>query len=157
MQKNVATQQRNLYIALQQINLFPIFQLRGDVMTDYTQNMDKFFAQTENWMKPVINANKVTVSNFEKFVDFQMKAWQKDVYLGMNQLKAAAEVDSPKAFQSYLNKQVEVAGAVRQQMLNDFKALTEMSTHFKDDFTKLTENNVQEIKEAVSKASSKAA
>jgi phasin family protein len=108
-------------------------------------------------MKPVINANKVTVSNFEKFVDFQMKAWQKYVDLGMNQLKAAAEVDSPKAFQSYLNKQVEVAGAVRQQMLNDFKALTEMSTHFKDDFTKLTENNVQEIKEAVSKASSKAA
>jgi phasin family protein len=126
-------------------------------MTDYTQTMDKFFAQSENWMKPVINANKVTVSNFEKFVDFQMKAWQKYVDMGMDQLKTAAEVDSPKAFQSYLNKQVEVASAVRQQMLSDFKELTEMSTHFKDDFTKLTENNVQEIKEAVSKASNKAA
>ena len=77
--------------------------------------------------------------------------------MGMKQLKAAVEVDSPKAFQSYMSKQVEVASAVRQQMLNDFKELTEMGTHFKDDFTKLTENNVQEIKEAVNKASNKAA
>jgi phasin family protein len=119
--------------------------------------MDKFFAQSENWVKPMVNANKLAVGNFEKFVDFQMKAWQKYVDLGMNQLKAAVEVDSPKAFQSYMSKQVEVASAVRQQMLNDFKELTEMGTHFKDDFTKLTENNVQEIKEAVNKASHKAA
>jgi phasin family protein len=126
-------------------------------MTDYTETMDKVFAQTETWMKPVVTANKVAVNNFEKLVDFQMKAWQKYVDLSMNQLKAAAEIDSPKAFQAYMGQQMETAGKFRQHMMDDFKALSEMGTDFKDDFTKLTENNIQKIKETATKTAQKAA
>lgn len=125
-------------------------------MTDYTETLDKVYAQSETWMKPVVNANKIAVTNFEKIVGFQMQAWQKYVDMGIGQMKAAAEIDSPKALQNYMGKQMEAANTVRQHMMDDFKALTEMGNGIKDDFTKLTENSVQEMKEAVNKTTKKA-
>lgn len=126
-------------------------------MTNYTEAFDKVFAQTETWMKPMVSANQMAVTNFEKIVSFQMKALQKYVDMGLDQMKAAAEVDSPKAFQAYMGKQMETANTVRQHMMDDFKALTEMGNDIKEDYTKLAENSVQDMKEAVNKTTKKAA
>ena len=125
-------------------------------MTDYTETLDKVYAQSETWMKPMANANKIAITNFEKLVSFQMQSWQKYVDMGLGQMKAAAEIDSPKALQTYMGKQMETANTVREHLMDDFKTLSEMGNGIKDDLTKLTENNVQEIKEAVSKTTKKA-
>lgn len=123
-------------------------------MSNYTEILDKALAQSETYVEPLVRANKLAVANVERVIELQLKALQKYVDLGIAQLKAAAEIDSPKALQAYFGKQIEVANTFRQQLLDDVKAWTELSTDLKDEFTKLAEDNVKEFKAAAAKATS---
>ena len=86
-------------------------------MTAYNETFEKVYAQAGGFIEPVVKTNKLAVANFEKLVDFQFKAMQKYVDFGLAQMKAAAEVDSPKAWQAYVGQQVEAANTVRQLVL----------------------------------------
>lgn len=123
----------------------------------YDELFNKSFANAEQLVQPVIKANKLAVTNLEKLVSFQMSAMQTYVDMGMEQLKAAAEVNSPQSFQSFWSKQVELSNVLRQKVLDDTKALVDLGNGMKDEFTKLAEDNVKEISQAAPKAASKAA
>lgn len=118
----------------------------------YDELFTKTFANAENLIEPMVKANKLAVTNLEKLVNFQMNAVQAYVDLGLDQLKAAAEVNSPQSFQSFWSKQVEASNVLRQKLLDDTKALVDLSNGFKDEFTKLAEDNVKEIAKAAPKA-----
>lgn len=122
----------------------------------YDEIFNKSFANAEQLVQPMVKANKLAVTNFEKLVSFQMNAMQTYVDMGLEQLKAAAEVNSPQSFQSFWSKQVEMSNVLRQKVLDDTKALVDLSNGMKDEFTKLAEDNVQEISQAAPKAASKA-
>ncbi len=122
----------------------------------YDEMFSKTFANTENLVEPMIKANKLAVINLEKLVSFQMTALQSYVDLGLEQIKAAAEVNSPQTLQAFWSKQVEVANVLRQKMLDDTKALVDLGNGMKDEITKLAEDNVKEISKVVPKAASKA-
>lgn len=123
----------------------------------YDEIFNKSFANTDQLVEPVVKANKLAVTNFEKLVSFQMNAMQTYVDMGLEQLKAAAEVNSPQTFQSFWSKQVEMSNVLRQKVLDDTKALVDLGNGMKDEFTKLAEDNVKEISQAAPKAASKAA
>ena len=118
----------------------------------YEEMFTKNFTQVENFIEPVLKANKLAVTNFEKLVNFQMSAWQSYMDLGIEQLKAAAEVNSPQTLQAFMSKQIETGNVLRQKMLDDTKALVDLGNGFKDDFTKLAEANVKEFAKAAPKA-----
>lgn len=123
----------------------------------YDEIFNKSFANADQLVEPVVKANKLAVTNFEKLVSFQMNAMQTYVDMGLEQLKAAAEVNSPQTFQSFWSKQVEMSNVLRQKVLDDTKALVDLGNGMKDEFTKLAEDNVKEISQAAPKAASKAA
>ena len=118
----------------------------------YEEIFSKNFAQIETFVEPVIKANKVAVTNLEKLVNFQMSAMQAYVDMGLDQLRAVAEINSPQTLQAFMSKQVEASNVLRQKVLDDTKALVDLSNGFKDDFTKLAEANVKEFVKATPKA-----
>ncbi|MDX1606093.1 MAG: phasin family protein [Candidatus Competibacterales bacterium] len=119
----------------------------------YDELFSKSFANAENLVEPMVKANKLAVSNLEKLVNFQLGAMQSYMDMGMEQLRAAAEVNSPQSLQAFWSKQVETANVLRQKMLDDTKALVDMGNGMKDEFTKLAEDNVQEFSKAAPKVS----
>ena len=123
----------------------------------YEEIFTKNFAQVETFIEPVLKANKLAVTNFEKLVNFQMSAFQSYMDLGLEQLKAAAEVNSPQTLQAFMSKQVETGNVLRQKVLDDTKALVDLGNGFKDEFTKLAEANVKEFVKAAPKAPTKKA
>ena len=123
----------------------------------YEEIFNKSFVNADQLVEPVVKANKLAVTNFEKLVSFQMNAMQAYVDMGLEQLKAAAEVNSPQTLQSFWSKQVEMSNVLRQKLLDDGKALVDLSNGMKDEFTKLAEDNVKEISKAVPKTAGKTA
>ena len=99
-------------------------------MINYTDSLEKMFAQSGTWLAPAAKANQTAVTHFEKMVDLQMKTFEKYVGIGMDQLKAAAAIDSPKALQEYVSNQVEVANSVRQHVMEDTQALLQLGVDF---------------------------
>ncbi|MCB1715678.1 MAG: phasin family protein [Candidatus Competibacteraceae bacterium] len=123
----------------------------------YEEMFTKNFAQAENFIEPIVKANKVALTNLEKLINFQMSAMQSYVDLGMEQLRAASEINGPQALQTYMSKQVETSNVLRQKLLDDTKALVDLGNGFKDEFAKLAEDNVKELVKAVPKAPAKKA
>lgn len=113
--------------------------------------------QTQSYVAPVVKANKLAVTNLEKLVSFQFEAAQSYVDLGIRQLKAAAEVSNPQDLQSFFGSQVEFLNVLRQKLLDDTKAIADLSAGFKAEFDKLAEENVTELTEKATKVTRAAA
>ncbi len=115
--------------------------------------MNNLFAtaieQTQPFLTPVAKANKLVVANLEKVVTLQMDALHTYVDLGLKQLKAAAEISGPEGLKDFYASQLEVAGVVRQQVMDDVKALTELGADVKAQCDTLTEENVTELTQKV--------
>ena len=114
----------------------------------YDEMFNKTFANVNTLVEPAVKANKLALANFEKLVNFQMTSMQAYVDMGMNQLRAVSEIDSPKAAQAYMGKQMEATNALRQRMVDDTQALFELGNGFKDEMTKMAESNVSQFSQA---------
>ena len=111
---------------------------------------DAIFANVSDvFVVPTVKTNKLAVDHLEKLIAFQMSALQSYVDIGVGQLKAAAEVSSPEDAQDFFKKQLEVSAKLRQKVLDDLKALTDLGNGFRDDYTKLAKENVNEVKSKV--------
>ena len=86
---------------------------------------------------PLIKANKLWVTDLEKLIKFQLKMVQSHMEIGLNQLKAATEIENVKSLQSFLSGQLDAANVLRQKLMDDAKALVDLSTSFKADFDAL--------------------
>lgn len=123
----------------------------------YDEMFSKTFVNTETMLEPVMKANKMAVTNVEKLVNFNMSAMQSYVDMSLEQLRAAAEINSPQTLQAFWSKQIETANVVRQKMLDDTKALVDLGNGMKDEFAKLAEDNVKELSKTAPKAPQQAA
>jgi phasin family protein len=94
---------------------------------------------------PLVKANKLVVAEVEKLVNFQMGAARYYTEMMLNQMKAAAEVNDMKSLQAFLQGQTEVANVMRQRVMEDVKALTEMGNGIKADFDELAKDSVVEL------------
>ena len=55
----------------------------------------KMSEQYQNFLAPVIKANKLSATNLEALVNFQMNALQSYVDMAMNRMKSAADISDP--------------------------------------------------------------
>ncbi len=96
-----------------------------------------YVAKLGTYTAPAVKANKLFVASLEKLVELQLAALHTYTDLGLAQLKAAVEVSDADSLKAYLRGQVETASVVRQKLLDDAKALAELSVGYKAEFDKL--------------------
>lgn len=109
-----------------------------DVLTNFT----KMSAQYQNFLGPMIKANKLSAANLEMLVNFQMSTLQSYVDMAMARMKAAAEISDPASFQAFISSQAETIASLNQKFMDDTKALADLMGKFKAEFDKLAQESL---------------
>ncbi|CDH47232.1 MAG: phasin family protein [Candidatus Competibacteraceae bacterium] len=104
--------------------------------------MTKMSEQYQNFLAPVMKANKLSAANLESLVTFQMGALQAYVDMAISRMKAAAEINDPASMQSFMSSQSEAIASLQQKLLDDTKTLGELAARFKADFDKLIQESL---------------
>jgi len=119
------------------------------------EQLSDLFKQSQSFLTPLVKTNRLAVANFEKLVAFQMNTLQSYMDFSIDRLKAAAEVDSPERLQEFLTGQFEAVAVLGQKLLDDSKALAELSTELSDEFSQQAEKNINEVTDKTGKAADK--
>lgn len=94
--------------------------------------------------EPLVKTNKLLVQNMEKMMVFQMNALKSYLDIGLNQMKAAAEITDVKSFQDFCKRQTEIAQTVQQKLMSDAKAMSDLATRFKVEMDNLTKATLED-------------
>ena len=105
----------------------------------------KMSEQYQNFLAPVIKANKLSATNLEALVNFQMNALQSYVDMAMTRMKSAADISDPASLQAFLTSQSESISSLHQKFMDDAKALADLTTRFKAEFDKLVQDSLASI------------
>lgn len=124
--KNVALHNFLCYIALQH-NLKPLHE----ELIMYEDVLSKMFANPQAMPNMLSNTSQLLASNMEKLTTLQMNAWQSYLELGMEQVRSAAQATDAKGLQEFCASQAEAANSVRQRLMDDAKAMTDLGVDFK--------------------------
>lgn len=104
--------------------------------------LTKVSEQYQNFLNPVIKANKLSAANLEALVNFQMNALQAYIDLAMSRMKAAADISDPGSLQAFLTSQAESIANLQQKFMDDTKALGDLTARFKTEFDKLVQESL---------------
>jgi phasin family protein len=101
--------------------------------------------QLEAVIAPVVEFNKLVLSNAEAAFNLQMASIQAYTQMGLKNLSAGFEVKNPEDFKAYAENQKAVAQEVTAQVTADVKALGEMNAKFIESAKSLAEQNVNNV------------
>lgn len=104
--------------------------------------LTKISEQYQNFLNPVVKANKLSAANLEALVNFQMNALQSYIDLAMDRMKTAANISDPASMQTFLTSQAEAIASLHQKFLGDTKALADLIAGFKAEFDKLIQDTL---------------
>ncbi|HRF62152.1 MAG TPA: phasin family protein [Candidatus Competibacter sp.] len=104
--------------------------------------LTKISEQYQNFLNPVVKANKLSAANLEALVNFQMNALQSYIDLAMDRMKTAASISDPASMQTFLTSQAEAIASLHQKFLGDTKALADLIAGFKAEFDKLIQDTL---------------
>lgn len=121
----------------------------------FAEMISKVIEPNQAFLAPLVNTNKLVVNHLEKVLDLQMNALQFYMDIGVDRLKAAAEVDDWGSLQDFLAGQFEVAVTMAQKMMDDTKTLVELGTDFQAEFDKQVKKS--ELTDKTAKATQQAA
>ena len=91
----------------------------------------------------IVKANQLAVAHVEKLVGLQFAALQYYADLGFDRLKSAAKVSNSKEWQEFLSDQTQVIGHVNQRVVEDAKALYELSKTARLDYESLVKDVIE--------------
>lgn len=94
---------------------------------------------------PLVKVNQLFAENLEKMLIFQMNALKSYLDIGLNQMRAAAEITDVQSFQDFCKRQAQIAQTVQYKMLNDMKALSDMNARFKVDMDTLNQATLKDV------------
>lgn len=106
------------------------------------ETLTKISEQYQNFLGPVIKANKLSAVNLEALVNFQMSALQSYVDMAMSRMKTAADISDPASLQAFLTSQAEAISSLQQKFMDDTKTLADLMTRFKTEFEKLVRESL---------------
>ncbi len=104
--------------------------------------LTKISEQYQNFLNPVVKANKLSAANLEALVNFQMNALQSYIDLAMDRMKTAASINDPASMQTFLTSQAEAIASLHQKFLGDTKALADLIAGFQAEFDKLIQDTL---------------
>lgn len=94
--------------------------------------------------EPVLKANRLFIENVEKMLIFQMNSLKTYFDIGINQLRAAAEITDLESLQDFCKRQAEIAQTVQSKLLNDARVMANMAARFKIEMDNLTQATLEE-------------
>jgi len=94
--------------------------------------------------EPVLKANRLFIENLEKMLIFQMNSLKTYFDIGINQLRAAAEITDLESLQDFCKRQAEIAQTVQTKLLNDARVMANMAARFKNEMDHLTQATLEE-------------
>lgn len=94
--------------------------------------------------EPLVQANKLLIENIEKVLLFQMNALKSYFDIGVNQLRAAAEITDLQSLQDFCKRQAEIAQTLQCKLMNDVRILSAMAAGFRAEIESLTRNTLEQ-------------
>lgn len=95
-------------------------------------------------LEPWVKTNRALAVNIEKIVAFQMNALKSYWDIQLNQMRAAAEITDIASLRDFYKRQAEIVKMLRQKMLNDTAALSDMAARFKAELDELAQDALEE-------------
>jgi phasin family protein len=93
---------------------------------------------------PVVKTNQLLVENMEKMMVFQMNALKSYLDIGLNQMRAAAEITDLQSLQDFGKRQAEIAKTVQHKLMSDTKAMSDMAARFKTEMDGLAKTTLED-------------
>ena len=92
---------------------------------------------TKNIITPLNNLNRTAIENLSKIAELQFSTAKYLADIGINQLKAAAEIDNLDSARSFATNSLELARQVNKKLLDDSQKLFSLSSGFKGEIQNL--------------------
>ena len=82
-------------------------------------------------MAPISGLNKTAIDNLAKVAELQFSTAKYLADVGVNQLKAVADVDNLESARSFATKSIELAGQINKKLLEDSQKYFSLGAEFK--------------------------
>lgn len=109
--------------------------------------------QTEQFFGPFAEANRVVMNKFQKLVELQSEAAPAYVELHLEQMRTAGSVKDADSLKGFWDAQMAASEKLREKMLADSRAVSELGVSLLTELSQLAENNANGFAEKASKAS----
>lgn len=94
---------------------------------------------------PVLKANRLFIENIEKMLLFQMNSLKTYFDIGINQLRAAAEITDLESLRDFCKCQAEIAQTMQCKLLNDARVMINMANRFRAEMDSLSQTTLEEM------------
>ena len=136
--------QRNMEPAILHCNKIPNLPSSKEI-TMVVDLFSKTLETPKTLPQPLVKANKLFVENMEKLLVLQMNSLKSYLDIGLNQMRAAAEITDLQSLQDFYKRQAEIAQTVQQKLMSDAKVMSEMATRFKTEMDGLTKATLEDV------------
>lgn len=95
--------------------------------------------------EPLTAVNKLFIDHLEKVLFLQINALKSYFHIGVNQLRAAAEIHDLQSWGDFCARQAEIAQTVQRKLLNDSRILSDLAIRFKTQMDDVTQNTLEDL------------
>lgn len=119
--------------------------------------LDTLTEQSQLFFGPFMEANQLMMDQLQKLVDLQVNAVPGYADLHLSQLQKLSTVKDADSFKKFLDDQVATSNALREKIMADSQALSDLGVSFMTELSKLGEKNVKGAASKATKATTTAA
>ncbi len=112
--------------------------MNNEIFGDFKEQTDKFLAPAREW-------NKLTVAHIEKLAGLQIASLQEYAELGLGQFRVAASMNDASDVQDYVRSQSEFAKTIGEKLLADSRACAELGKEFTESAQKIARESVSSV------------
>lgn len=104
------------------------------------KTFNAFAEQTRSFFEPMRKLNGLMLDNMEKMTQFQLDSMKRYSQLGTERMRAASEIKDAEGMRDFTARQTEIMSELSQQMMDDARAMTELSMEFRSELEKTFSN-----------------
>ena len=108
--------------------------------------------QTQSFFGPFAEVNKLVMDKFEKLVNLQSEAAPAYIELHLEQLRGAGSIKDADSLKSFWDDQMAVSEKIREKMLADSKAFSDLGVSLLTELSELAEKNANGFAQRAGKA-----
>ncbi|MCA8908292.1 MAG: phasin family protein [Rhodospirillaceae bacterium] len=98
---------------------------------------DQFKDQTEKFLGPTRELNKLTLSKLEQLASMQLASLRDYTEMNMRQLRAATDISGPQDLQDFFAKQQDFLKTVGEKLAGDAQAMASIGREFAEEAQKI--------------------
>ncbi|GAB3348926.1 MULTISPECIES: phasin family protein [Chromohalobacter] len=115
---------------------------------------DKMFSafseQTRGFFEPMRKFNGLMLDNMERMTEYQLDAMKRYSQLGVERMRAASEVKDAEDARDFTTQQADMLNSLSKQMLEDARAMADISLKFKADLEEMMSETGQQAADQAS-------